>query len=53
MQSSFFFTLVPDESRVLCGNPAEVTDCDLTRGGGVSVGEKSAKQQQQPEQQEH
>lgn len=39
MQSLFFFMLIPDESRVLGGNPSDVTDGDLARTG-VSAGEK-------------
>lgn len=55
MQSLFFFMPIPDESRVLGGNPSDVIDRDLARTG-VSAGEKWAQQQQQqpePEQQEH
>lgn len=37
MQSLFFFMLIPDESRVLGGNPSDVNDRDLTRTG-VSAG---------------
>lgn len=39
MQSLFFFMLIPDESRVLGGNPSDVIDRDLARTG-VSAGEK-------------